>query len=89
MIKEVMHPPLLILWYMKFLKYDGLATMWDTIYYRTEPTQSLRHHELQHIRQMHRDGKFIYFFKYNWYWIRYGYKNNPYEIEARGVENDA
>ena len=82
-------PPFFIKWYMKLLKYDGLTTYWDTIYFKDrEALQNNRimRHELCHIEQMKRDGKLKHFFTYNYYWIKYGYKNNPYEVEARKAE---
>lgn len=45
-------------------------------------------HELVHIEQYKRYGtiKFIVF--YIWYSIKYGYYNNPLEIEAREKEKE-
>ena len=79
---------MLIRWWMDFWGYTGLATFWDTIYFREKKymTEKLMRHEEMHIKQMHRDGKFIYAIKYNYFWITRGYWNNPYEIEARDAE---
>lgn len=87
MVKEIYQPKYLIKLYMRLFGYYGLATYWNTIYYKDKIVSSgLRRHEHKHIEQMARDGKFIYFIKYNYYWITKGYKNNPYEIEARKAE---
>ncbi len=45
-------------------------------------TAKLLKHELVHIEQIYRDGFFKFYLTYIWYSIRYGYKNNPYEVEA-------
>lgn len=84
----VTNPPLLVRWYMNFFKYDGLATVWNTIYFRNISVKSTRllAHENKHIEQMMRDGKLIYLVKYHYYWVKHGYVNNPYEIEARKAE---
>jgi len=39
-------------------------------------------HELEHVYQQIRDGRLWFYLKYAYYSIRYGYKNNPYELEA-------
>lgn len=43
-------------------------------------------HETCHIEQVKREGRFKFVCKYLWFNIKYGYRNNPYEIEARGAE---
>ena len=91
MIKFTTKKPFFIRWYMDLLGYDGLATTWNTVYLRDESMFSdkkLIAHEEKHIEQMERDGKFWYLIKYHYYWIKYGYKNNPYEIEARNAHVD-
>lgn len=46
----------------------------------------LRQHEWVHIDQVRRDGILLMPLKYLYYLIRYGYKDNPYEVEARKLE---
>lgn len=46
-------------------------------------TLSLYLHEFIHLCQVERDGLFKFLFKYLWYNIRYGYRNNLYEVNAR------
>ena len=92
MIKQTITKPFFIQWIFNIFKINAFTSFWDTIYYREEKhmhDEGLIRHEVQHLRQIEREGKFKFFFKYTWWLIRYGYKNNPYEIEARGVENDA
>jgi hypothetical protein len=46
-------------------------------------------HEYTHVQQTRRYGWWGlgFIIKYIWYTIKYGYKNNPLEIEAREAEN--
>ena len=81
--------PILIKWYMDFLGFKGLATPWNTIYVETQELlkdEKLINHEKMHLEQMERDGILKYMVVYNYYWVKYGYWNNPYEIEARDAE---
>lgn len=43
-------------------------------------------HEQKHIEQYKREGVIRFLLKYVYYSMRYGYKNNPFEIEARIAE---
>ena len=49
-----------------------------------EPYISETHykHELCHIEQVKKEGRLKFIVKYLFYNIKYGYKNNPYEVEA-------
>ena len=47
---------------------------------------SLVRHELKHVEQYKRMGFFTFLVVYLYYSIRYGYYNNPLEIEARAAE---
>jgi len=40
-------------------------------------------HEDKHKEQWKREGYLKFIIKYLWYNIRYGYQNNPFEMEAR------
>lgn len=74
-------------WLLKLFKFDGFSTYWNTIWYvglRAKYNSKLRIHEETHIRQMKEDGKIWFTVKYLGYLIRYGYWDNPYEVEARG-----
>lgn len=43
-------------------------------------------HEMAHIDQYRRYGLVRFLLLYTWYSIKYGYRNNPFEIEAREKE---
>ena len=47
--------------------------------------KSLRDHELVHIKQMDRDGTFLFCLKYVFWLAKHGYEANPYEVEARRI----
>lgn len=58
-----------------------------TIYVRESTISNrLLKHELQHVKQYKEQGIFKFLIKYFYYNIRYGYKNNPFEIEAKLAE---
>lgn len=79
--------PSLLKWYLKRNKFNAWTSLWNTIYYVDEKSMmdsELVKHELVHIEQIKREGKIKFLFKYLYYNIRYGYWDNPYEVEARG-----
>ena len=78
----------LILRYMKACGFQGWASFWGVIYMAPgyELHQGLIRHERKHLEQMQRDGKLVYLIKYSYWLLRYGYKMNPYEVEARAAE---
>ena len=78
----------LILLYMKACGFQGWTSLWNVIYMAPgyELCQPLLRHENKHLEQMQRDGKLVYLIKYSFWTLRYGYKNNPYEVEARQAE---
>jgi hypothetical protein len=45
----------------------------------------LLRHELEHVRQWRQDG-WRFPFRYARLFVRYGYRQNPYEVAARGAE---
>jgi hypothetical protein len=77
-----------ILLYMKACGFQGWTSFWNVIYMAPgfELCQPLIKHESKHLEQMQRDGKVLYAIKYAWWMLRYGYKMNPYEVEARAAE---
>jgi hypothetical protein len=78
-----------IKWYLVTFKYVAITMPWFTIYYLNKEGISnirLRKHEMAHIEQMKRDGRFMFLVKYFYYLARYGYRQNPYEVEARAKE---
>ena len=78
----------LILQYMKVCGFQGWTSLWGVIYMAPgyELHEALIRHERKHLEQMQRDGKLVYLIKYTWWLLRYGYKMNPYEVEARAAE---
>ena len=45
-------------------------------------------HEAAHVAQYRRYGLVGFLTRYAWWHLRYGYRDNPLEIEARHAEND-
>ena len=45
-------------------------------------------HELKHIKQFQQHGTFMFLCKYLVEWIKHGYFNNRFEIEAREAEKN-
>ena len=43
-------------------------------------------HELAHVEQYKKHGVFKFLTLYTWYSMKYGYYNNPFEVEARAKE---
>jgi len=78
----------LILWYMNRCGFHGWTSFWGSIYLAPgyEQHAALIRHERKHLEQMQRDGKLIYLIKYTYWLLRYGYWDNPYEVEARSAE---
>ena len=52
----------------------------------SEVDAAWRRHEDHHKFQQKRDG-FKFYFKYLYWLWKFGYENNPYEIDAREAEN--
>lgn len=67
--------------------YYAITMPWKTIY--VIPSQmnneKLLAHERVHIEQIKRHGPVFFSISYLWYNLRYGYLQNPYEVEARQV----
>lgn len=49
--------------------------------------RQLYRHELEHCYQVKRLGILRFYATYLWYQIRYGYKKNPFEVEANERED--
>lgn len=78
----------LIAAYMRACGFKGWASFWRTIYVLPghEQDQRLLRHERKHLEQIERDGRLLFAIKYLYWLCRYGYKNCPYEVEARSAE---
>jgi hypothetical protein len=77
------------------LKARKLAMVWgDTILlFNTTKEEFLQDerwvlHELRHILQSRKMGKFKFLSRYIWLGIIHGYHNHPYEVDARMHEDD-
>jgi hypothetical protein len=83
--------PPLIAWFMKLFGFKGWASFWRTGYFLPGylDNRGLVMHELKHLEQIERDGRLVFAIKYVWWLIRFGYQNNPYELEARQAQRDA
>jgi hypothetical protein len=77
------------------MKADKLAIVFgNTIHlYNTSRREFLQHtdwvcHELKHIQQYQQNGFFGFILKYLIDWVKNGYYNNRFEVEARKSEKD-
>ena len=63
--------------------------LWRVLLFRAaDPPASLVAHELVHFDQFKKLGVVVYGVKYWYFHFRYGYKNNPFEIEAYLKQHD-
>ena len=71
-------------WFLTKCGYRAITMPWRSIYVLAPYLECpiLRTHERVHVWQMDRDGTVRFCVLYLWYQIRYGYRGNPYEIEA-------
>lgn len=62
----------------------AVFTPWRTIYILPHliDDEYLIAHEMAHASQEVRDGKLYFWTRIVWWFIRYGHKHSPYEIEA-------
>ena len=67
----------------------GFAAPWNRIYLLPDyyDHETLRRHELIHIAQMQRDGWLVFLARWLWWTAEYGYRGNPYEVEAYRNQN--
>ena len=86
MIKPAKH---VVRWFLKTTKFGGVTIPPFGIYILEERINEpdLRRHESVHWGQYKRMGLVMFYIKYFYYSIRYGYTNNPMEIEARDANN--
>lgn len=50
-------------------------------------TDRMFRHEMEHVYQVQNTGWIKFYCLYLWYSLRHGYKQNPFEIEARAVQH--
>ena len=87
MIKEAKH---LVKLFLTRTGYAGITLPPFGIYILKERMgdELLKLHEMVHWEQYQRMGVIRFYVNYLWYNIRYGYWNNPMEIEARKKSED-
>lgn len=82
---EIQHAKGVIKWFLRKTGYQGITSLWRVVYimpgYLSD--RELIEHELAHCRQIERDGRIVFAIKYSWWFLRYGYENSPYEVQAR------
>lgn len=80
------HP---IRWFLRTFGYGGITLPPLGVFILAERINEapLIRHEQAHWRQYERMGAVKFYVTYLWYTIRYGYWNNPMEIEAREAEH--
>ena len=71
-------------WLLTRLGLVGIVMPWRTVYYlgNWNKCPVFMRHEMVHIRQIERDGPWLFSIKYLYWLARYGYRLNPYEREA-------
>lgn len=74
---------------MRHLKCWGITMPWRTAYIGSHRDPKVMRHELVHLAQIRRDGDVTFWTKYLWSSLRYGYRANPYEIEADRIAGTA
>ena len=62
------------------------VTFWPVIFMKDPTNLKLLAHERVHLKQQLRGWLIFFYIKYIYYNLKYGYKDNPYEIEARKAE---
>ena len=77
-----------ILFWMNRTGFTGITLPW-AVYIHPNHLRNLRllRHEQAHVDQFAREG-WVFYVKYLWYNLRFGYRNNPYEIESRAAEKE-
>jgi hypothetical protein len=63
--------------------------IWPTVYLAPPAhavSPELLKHELTHVYQIMRDGVLLFYLKYFWYRLRFGYHDHPYEVEAHEAQ---
>lgn len=60
--------------------------VWPFVFHsEANPSEELIEHERVHLRQQLRGLLIVFYIRYFYYHVKYGYWNNPYEVEARAV----
>lgn len=80
--------PHLIRWFLQTFGFRGITLPPLGIYVLAEhlTSERLRRHEMAHWAQYQRMGAVMFYVRYVWLSLRYGYRQNPMEVEARAAE---
>ena len=73
--------------WIKKLGLNGIA-IFPFIFIADKNNKRVLKHELVHIEQQKKEWVILFLIKYIYYNLKYGYKNNPYEVAAREREYD-
>ena len=68
-------------WFTKLLSVRGIM-LFPFCIVRTKEDKLLVKHEMIHFYQALKTGLWLWYLPYFYYHIRYGYRKNPYELEA-------
>lgn len=74
--------------FFSYLPFTAITISKDTAWYidyKSLDNENLRKHEEVHMAQFEQHGWFKFVVKYLYYSCRYGYWNNPFEVEARNA----
>lgn len=79
----------LIAWVLRKTGFAGVTLPW-AIYILPERwwDEKLHRHEQAHWEQMKTLGVLKFYALYLWYTLRYGYRQNPLEVQAREASNE-
>jgi hypothetical protein len=73
-------------WHWFLVRYDfwAIPMPWRVVHVLPDKLNSevLRQHERVHYEQMEREGIIVWHLKYLVFLLKFGYRNNPYEVEA-------
>lgn len=75
-------------WWLKLWGFDGMCLPPLGIFILAEHVDHprLRRHEMRHWEQAREMGALRFYATYLWYAVRYGYRNNPLELDACRAE---
>lgn len=69
-------------WVLRKFDAGAIYLPWGVVYYEHPLSEDTIEHETVHHQQRLRDGAVIFIVKYLWWAWKYGYWDNPYEVEA-------
>jgi len=81
--------PFLLRHYLKATGFEAITMPWRTVYALQLPLPDyLIRHEAIHVLQIMEMGAIRFTLTYLWYQLRYGYWDNPLEVDARTRSQD-